>query len=121
MDKKITVSVLLDFYGQLLSEKQLTIMNCYYNEDLSLREIADIVGMTRQGVYDIIRRSDNFLKELENKLCLYHKWQSIEKDLDNVETALQTLPKKITADSSAVCEEYCREIIDMIEQIKNKF
>ena len=65
-DDRLKKSMLFDFYGELLTERQRDACHLYYNEDLSLREIADIVGMTRQGVYDIIRRSDNFLKELEN-------------------------------------------------------
>ena len=56
MDKKLTVSLLLDFYGQVLSEKQFQIMDYYYNDDLSLREISEILGITRQGVHDTIKR-----------------------------------------------------------------
>ena len=111
MDKKIMISVLLDFYGQLLSPRQFQIMDYYYNNDLSLREIADMSGITRQGVYDIIKRSDTFLEELEEKLHLYHKWQSIEQDLNNVEMTLQTV----------IGNEDCKRAIEMIEQIKNKF
>ncbi len=111
MDKKIMVSVLLDFYGQLLSPRQLEMMNYYYNDDLSLREIAEMSGITRQGVYDIIKRSDTFLEELEEKLHLYHKWQSIEQDLNTVAMTLQTVAGN----------ENCKRAIEMIEQIKNKF
>ena len=63
-------------------------MDYYYNDDLSLREIADIVGITRQGVHDTIKRSETFLEELENKLGLYSRWQSIQQQLEDINSAV---------------------------------
>ena len=88
LNEKIMISVLLDFYGQLLSEKQLEIMNYYYNDDLTLREISDIVGITRQGVHNTLKRSGSFLKELERKLGLYGKWQKMKEELCVIEGCL---------------------------------
>ena len=92
-------------------------MNYYYNEDLSLREIADLVGITRQGVYDTIKRSDMFLEELEQKLGLYRKWKSMERDLENIETMLKTA----TQSKPDFLYECCDNAVKMIEDIKNKF
>jgi len=116
MNRKITISMLLDFYGQLLSAKQLEIMNYYCNEDLSLSEIAEIIGITRQGVHDTVKRSELLLEELENKLGLYHKWQSIQNELDIVQTTLRHI-----CPENADMHNSCTKVIAMIEKIKNQF
>ena len=82
--KDFNISLLLDFYGNLLSEKQLLIMENYYQEDLSLSEIGEIAGMTRQGVYDNIRRAGNELKQYENKLGLLAKFMDITASADKI-------------------------------------
>ena len=64
------ISKLLDRYGKLLSEKQYRILDGYYNNDLSLSEIAENEGITRQGVSDFVKRSEAQLLEYEQKLRL---------------------------------------------------
>ncbi len=122
MDSKITTSLLLDFYGQLLSEKQLEIMNYYYNDDLSLREISDMVGITRQGVHDTIKRSEAFLDDLENKLGLYAKWQYIGEQLDLIDIAVTNIYSKNNDDchNTAVLLE-CNNAQQAIINIKKRF
>ena len=61
MSKDLNVSVLLDFYGQLLTQKQNDALDLYYNQDLSLSEIAAHMGITRQGVRDNIKRGETQL------------------------------------------------------------
>ena len=68
MAKDLQVSVLLDYYGALLSEKQQTLVELYYNQDFSLSEIAESEGITRQGASDGIKRAESYLRELEEKL-----------------------------------------------------
>ncbi len=68
--KDLYVSALLDVYGFALSEKQKTLTEYYYNDDLSLSEIAENEGITRQGVNDLIKRAVAQLKFLEEK-CNY--------------------------------------------------
>lgn len=70
MGKDLYISALLDVYGEFLSEKQKNITEHYYNEDLSLSEIAENEGITRQGVNDLIKRSEAQLKAMEEK-CRY--------------------------------------------------
>ena len=70
MAANIYISVLLDRYGPILSEKQFRILDGYYNNDLSLSEIAENEGITRQGVCDTIKRCETQLTELEDKLKL---------------------------------------------------
>ena len=68
MDKKVEVSMLLQIYGKLLTEKQYRVIDYYYNEDLSLSEIAENEEITRQGVRDIIKKGEKKLFEYEEKL-----------------------------------------------------
>jgi len=60
--------ILLDYYGGMLTDKQYKCMDLHFNEDLSLAEIAEQVGISRQGVHDLIRRSQAILLNLEDKL-----------------------------------------------------
>lgn len=68
MAANLYVSELLDRYGALLSDKQYRILDGYYNNDLSLSEIAENEGITRQGVGDFVKRSEAQLFEFEEKL-----------------------------------------------------
>lgn len=72
MAKDLTVSSLLDVYGAFLNEKQRELTEYYYNDDLSLSEIAENVGITRQGVRDSIKRAEQQLYALEEK-CRYRE------------------------------------------------
>ena len=69
-EKNLEMSFLLDFYGDVLSERKRGVMAMYYNEDLSLAEIADEIGISRQGVRDLIKKSEDELTSLEEKLGL---------------------------------------------------
>ena len=63
----LEMSLLFDFYGETLTEKQRELFDLYYNEDLSLSEIAEHAGITRQGVRDSIKRAEHALHEMEDK------------------------------------------------------
>ena len=69
-EKDWNISYLLDFYGEILSEKKRGVMELYYNEDLSLAEIAEQIGISRQGVRDIIKKTEEELFFWEEKLGL---------------------------------------------------
>ena len=81
--KDLNVSLLLDFYGNLLSEKQLFIMEQYYQEDLSLSEISELAGMTRQGVHDNIKRAGGELKDYEKIRTLIKAGKTVDTDTYN--------------------------------------
>ena len=68
MSKNLDITLLLDFYGDLLTEKQRTFISYYYNDDLSLAEIAANEGITRQGVRALIKRTEGLLLNYEEKL-----------------------------------------------------
>ncbi len=67
-EKKLYFSQLYDYYGALLSDKQKYAIEMYYNDDLSLSEIAESIGITRQGVRDQLKHAEDFLNECEKKL-----------------------------------------------------
>ncbi len=81
MAKDLRISFLLDFYGDMLTETQREVVDAYYNEDLSLAEIAQDREITRQGVRDAIKRAEQQLLEMEERLGLARRFQDIQKAL----------------------------------------
>ena len=73
-DSRLMQSMLLDFYGELLTEKQRECYDLHYNEDLSLSEIAEQSGISRQGVWDNIRRAEASLRQIEEKTGLIRRF-----------------------------------------------
>ena len=90
-DSRMIRSMLLDFYGQLLTEKQRECYDLHYNEDLSLAEIAEQSGISRQGVWDNIRRADAALRELEEKTGLVGRVMELERELEETRGELRRL------------------------------
>ena len=70
MDKNVEIALLLDFYGNILTERQREIMNLYYEDNLSLSEIAEELNISKQGVSDSLKRSEKVLYDTESKLKL---------------------------------------------------
>ena len=78
MAKNLKMCTLLGCYGGILSDKHRLFMECYYNEDLSLTEIAENEGLTRQGVRDAIKRAEQQLLEMEEALCIVRKSNNLK-------------------------------------------
>ncbi|KAF1086652.1 putative DNA-binding protein [Sporotomaculum syntrophicum] len=74
MDKVIRMTLLYDFYGPLLTERQQKFFDLYYGNDYSLGEIAESYGVSRQAVHDMLKRAENILVNYENKLGLIDKF-----------------------------------------------
>lgn len=91
MSKDLNMSLLLDFYGDVLSPKQREAMDLFYNGDLSLSEIAEITGITRQGVRDRIVKGDEILTELEEKLGLCSRFGDVSKTVEFIVNRLNEL------------------------------
>ena len=94
MEKNLTMltdfyefTMLFDFYGELLTDKQKELFDLYYNEDLSLTEIAENAGITRQGVRDAITRSESILRETEDRLGLVKKYSGLEDKIAQIADA----------------------------------
>ena len=81
MPKDLELSLLLDFYGPLLTEKQRNIMNMYYNDDLSLGEIAQQCSISRQGVHDAVKHCEKALTDYEQKLGLLKAQEAYVEEL----------------------------------------
>ena len=83
-EKNIEISYLLDYYGDVLTEKQKDAIDLYYNEDLSLAEIAEHQDITRQGVRDAIKRGEEVLFDMEEKLGFAKKIEELTALLEEV-------------------------------------
>ena len=78
------MAMLYDFYGDLLTDRQKEFYDLYYNEDLSLAEIAENYGITRQGVRDVIVRAEAYLTEIEDKTGLIRRFHTMQGQLREI-------------------------------------
>ena len=95
MAKDLEISFLLDFYGDMLTEKQREVIEFYYNEDLSLSEIADNEGITRQGVRDAVKKAEQILEETERKLSLVERFQTVSRRVLQIKERLLELRGRV--------------------------
>lgn len=99
MDKVYEDTLLLDFYGQLLTERQYEIMDLHYNNDYTLGEIAEQLNISRQGVYDSLKKGKAVLNRMEEKLGLVEKFVKQKNKAQEVLNSIRSLNK------SGICEE----------------
>lgn len=90
-ESRLMQSMLLDFYGELLTEKQRECFDLHYNEDLSLSEIAEQSGISRQGVWDNIRRAEAALRDTEAKTGLIRRFSETREGLERLRGQLESL------------------------------
>lgn len=102
MEDRVEISLLMDIYSPLLTEKQKNIMELYYNDDLSLAEIAELNNTSRQAIHDLIKRCYKQILSYEDKLNLLKK--SLEKE-SVIETLLNDMKKKYSIEEKDL-EEY---------------
>ena len=118
MAKDMRVAFLLDFYGDLLTEKQRESLDFYYNDDLSLGEIGANLGISRQGVRDNIKRAEAILLEMEDKLGLAAKFAEIKTRLAEVRKAVDIIDNKnIRVYRSDEINESIKDILRQLDRL----
>lgn len=119
MAKNLAMSYLLDFYGEVLTEKQRDMMVQYYNDDLSLAEIADNFGITRQGVRDAIKRGEAVMQELEEKVGFAARYRTVQEGVARLEELARDI-QFCNSNNYAVSNKIdrdAREMLDIINTI----
>lgn len=114
MEKKVELSMLIQIYGNLLTEKQLDILDNYYNMDLSLSEIAQNNEITRQAVRDIIKKGEKKLFEFEEKLQIMKKMQKQEKQISNILSKLTQIEARFTDEQIAEILEHIKKELNCL-------
>ncbi len=99
MEKNVKISILLDIYGKMLTEKQYSLLDDYYNNDLSLSEIAENEEITRQAVRDNLKKGENNLFEYEEKLGFMKKTLEQEEKVDEILAEIEKLEKTLESDA----------------------
>ncbi len=115
MDKVLEITLLYDFYGELLTEKQRNVIELYYLDDYSLNEIGDRYGITRQAVHEMIKRTEKILMQYEEKLLLVDKFLKQKERLEAAAAEFDRLlaEKKLSEDKDfAVLREAVSRILD---------
>ncbi len=103
MDKAIMRTMLFDFFGDLLTDKQREYYDLHYNADLSLQEIAEQSGVSRQAVWDIIRRAEQSLMDYEDKTGLVARAVRRRKAAEEMERLISSLPESGEKTALAAC------------------
>ncbi len=91
MAKNFRICILLDYYKAMLTEKQVEVIDLYYNQDLSLAEISELMHVTRQGVRDHIKRAEESLLDLEERLHLVERAEYEQERYDRMQTVVEEL------------------------------
>lgn len=114
IEKKMRLGNLFVFYGELLTAKQQDILELYCHNDLSLGEISEDLEISRQAVYDTIRRSEKLLESYEEKLGLMDRFDENEKRMKNLVAEIDKLKVIVLNDGSR------DELLQEIEEIKTR-
>ena len=114
MNKNVEISMLCQIYGKLLTEKQLNILDNYYNLDLSLSEIAENENITRQAVRDIMKKGENKLFEFEEKLEIMKKTQRQEEKIADILSELTKIQTKFTDEQISEILEHIKEELNCV-------
>ena len=107
--KNLNFVYLLDFYGGMLNDRQREVMTLYYDDDLSLSEIAEITGISRQGAHDLIKRGEAKLTEADAVLGLVNRFEGIKDTVFKLEQLIDNSIKNKNP-----------EITNLIEQLKSQ-
>lgn len=109
------IGLLMDFYGQLLTKRQYEVIDMYYNNDYSLGEIAGHLGISRQGVYDNLKKGKNLLIDLEKKMGLVETHFKKECIINRI---MSIITKMNEVDTDGSNRENYLKIIECLEGLK---
>lgn len=118
LDKVFETSLLLDFYGQLLTARQFEILDLHYNNDYTLTEIAEQLNISRQGVFDNEKRGRALLNEYENKLGLLSKFSQQKQKAEQMQEYLIKIDMaELSQHNKTIVEHVVREIGELAKSI----
>ena len=113
-EKNLNISLLLDFYGDILSERQSDMLSLYYNEDCSLAEIADTYSISRQGVRSVLKKAETILFDMENKLGLAARFIKMREKSTEIASELDSINDTIKNDDIS---SKIRSLVDEIKEM----
>ena len=116
MEKFVVITYLFDFYQDLLTEKQSNLLREYYFEDLSLSEMAEQHGISRQSAFDTIKKAEQKLLDYEEKLHLFAKYQSNEQTLLQIKSLCEGLRENLEGEHT----NSVHEVITLVDGLINK-
>ena len=111
------MAMLFDFYGDMLTDRQKEFYDLYYNEDLSLGEIAENYNITRQGVRDVIVRAEAVLTELEDKTGLIKRFHTMQTQLEQVRQNAQRVAELAAGYDNEELERLVGQIVEQTETL----
>lgn len=112
-DRTLEMTLLFDFYGELLTDRQKSCFTLYHDEDLSLGEIAELMEISRQGVHDLLIRAESTLTEAEKKIGFVRRYSEQRKLLDSMETQLNELVGLTEGKARALAEALLSALHDV--------
>ncbi|NMB27345.1 MAG: DNA-binding protein [Tissierellia bacterium] len=117
--KLVEIGILFDFYGKLLSERQYTSIELYYIHDLSLTEIGEELNISRQGVYDTLKRAEQKLYEYEDTLGLINKFNYKIREIDKIDKITKEIEKESQNINNQKILEKSKALREIVEKIKD--
>ena len=120
MDNTVKMSILYDYYGKLLTERQSKIFTLYHEDNLSLSEIGDELKVSKQGVHDALKKAEASLKDFEKKLCLIKNSTENERLLKETDELIKAIMRDIEIDSHNKSDVDTIKRIEKIEKNINK-
>ena len=115
MEKRVELSLLMDFYGPLLTEHRRQVLEMYLNEDMGLQEIADALGISRQGVHEAVKTASKQLTKYEETLGIVRRYMGIRREVLLCREALEKV-RTDAAGSEALAE--AKAALDRIDGIE---
>jgi hypothetical protein len=112
VEKNLEMSYLLDFYGEVLTDKQREMLHQYYNDDFSLSEIGENFGITRQGARDAIKHGESTLLELEQKVGFAARYRRVQQTLEELEQMVIDARFRLTGPNVHVTNAECLKMLD---------